>query len=110
MKRLTASNFGRICKMRRNSSCKNAVYLILYQTFNSKSVQYGRDMENQAKTAFQNIMGLTVEQCGLFIDKNISYLAASPDGIVGDNAIIEIKCPYAAKDTSNKYEAVSSGK
>lgn len=35
-------------------------------------------MENQAKTAFQNIMGLTVEQCGLFIDKNISYLAASP--------------------------------
>jgi len=32
------------------------------------------------------------------------------DGIVGDNAIIEIKCPYAAKDTSDKYEAVSSGK
>jgi hypothetical protein len=35
-------------------------------------------MENKAKTTFQNIMGLTMEQCGLFIDKHILYLAASP--------------------------------
>jgi len=30
--------------------------------------------------------------------------------MVGGNVIIEIKCPYAAMDTSDKYEAVSIGK
>lgn len=30
--------------------------------------------------------------------------------MVGDNAIIEIKCLYAAKDTADKYEAVSTGR
>lgn len=35
-------------------------------------------MENQSKTTFENITGLTVERCGLFVDKYISYLAASP--------------------------------
>lgn len=35
-------------------------------------------MENLAKTTFENITGLTLEQCGLFIDKHYSYLAVSP--------------------------------
>jgi len=32
------------------------------------------------------------------------------DGIIDKNTIIEIKCPFAAKDTANKLEAVSTGK
>lgn len=35
-------------------------------------------MENKAKTFFEYITELTVEQCGLFVDKHFSYLAASP--------------------------------
>lgn len=30
----------------------------------------------------------------------------SSDGLVGENAILEIKCPYAAKDTLNAVEVV----
>ena len=31
--------------------------------------------------------------CGLFIRSDY-YLAVTPDGLVGDNAIVEVKCPY----------------
>lgn len=33
-----------------------------------------------------------VEDCGLFIYKPKPFLAASPDGLVGKDACLEIKC------------------
>jgi len=30
------------------------------------------------------------------------------DGVVGDDAILEIKCPYIAKDTNDVTEAVNN--
>jgi len=38
------------------------------------------------------------------------YLHYYLDGIIDNNAIVEIKAPYAAKDTLNINEAVESGK
>lgn len=35
---------------------------------------------------------------GLFVDPTLPYLAASPDGLIGDNSIIEIKCPFSIRD------------
>ena len=36
--------------------------------------------------------------CGLFIRSDY-YLAVTPDGLVGDNAIVEVKCPYTGKNS-----------
>lgn len=36
--RLTSSNFGRICKMRRSTSHKNVVHSVLYSSFNTKYI------------------------------------------------------------------------
>lgn len=41
-----------------------------------------------------------IKLCGLFIDKDLPFLGASPDGLVGDKKIVELKCPYAARDQS----------
>jgi len=30
------------------------------------------------------------------------------DGLVGDHAIVEIKCPYTAKDSENSVDAVNN--
>lgn len=30
------------------------------------------------------------------------------DGLVGDQAIVEIKCPYTAKDSENSIDAVNN--
>jgi hypothetical protein len=39
-----------------------------------------------------------VQPCGMFIDPSIPYLAATPDGLVGDSAVVEVKCPFTGKD------------
>lgn len=46
---------------------------------------------------------IETEPCGLFIDKMLPFLGATPDGVVGDNTIVEIKCPITAYKTSLEY-------
>jgi hypothetical protein len=36
---------------------------------------------------------------GLFVDIETTFLGASPDGLVDLNSIVEIKCPFAARNT-----------
>ncbi|KAJ8704320.1 hypothetical protein PYW08_013044 [Mythimna loreyi] len=39
---------------------------------------------------------LLIEDCGLFVDKEFPFIGATPDGVVGENNIVEVKCPVAA--------------
>lgn len=97
--RITASNFGRVCKMRNTTSTANSVKYILYPSdIKTKALEYGSSNEKHAIKAFENQYGLIVEECGLFVDFEFPYLAASPDGLIGTADIIEVKCPYAARD------------
>jgi len=64
--------------------------------FSSFDMQRGTELEPLAFKKFQEIKDLSfleVETCGFFaIGKNAG---ASPDGLVSDNSILEIKCPKA---------------
>ncbi|KAJ8964170.1 hypothetical protein NQ314_005080 [Rhamnusium bicolor] len=60
------------------------------------STQYGQEHEPFAKRQFEEELKLKVDECGFFIDPEDFFLGASPDGLVGSDAIIEIKCPKAA--------------
>jgi len=51
-----------------------------------------------AKKDFELKLGLEVLPAGLFIDEIINFLACSPDGLIGYKDLLEVKCPYSAKD------------
>ncbi|KAB0805697.1 hypothetical protein PPYR_02667 [Photinus pyralis] len=48
----------------------------------------------------QEVTGLDVQTCGLFLHKDYPYLTASPDGLVADNGLLEVKCPASAAKLS----------
>jgi len=102
--RLTASNFGRVAKMRSTTSCQNIVKSILYpeKLDHIEGIRYGKDHEKFALAELNRILsdsGQRVEECGLFVDTDKSFLAASPDGLVGTEAVVEVKCPLKCADS-----------
>lgn len=82
--RLTASNFGKVCKMRRTTSCKNTVHTLLYGTQfqNIKQLEYGKKFESEALIQASNILKKNIDSCGFFVDHEIPFLGASPGIIV----------------------------
>ncbi|KAH7976022.1 hypothetical protein HPB52_008226 [Rhipicephalus sanguineus] len=42
--------------------------------------------------------GTVVQPCGLFVDLEHGFLAASTDGLVGTDRIVEVKCPFRYKE------------
>jgi hypothetical protein len=93
--RLTASNFGLICKRKPYSSCVPVVNKLLYSNVDCAATRYGKTHEDDAILELEKI---TVNKCGLFVDKKIPWLAASPDGLVDDDGIVEVKCPLSGVD------------
>jgi hypothetical protein len=67
-----------------------------------ESLQWGIDNEEKAKQKFEEITDLNISSCGLFVDTEKKILGASPDGLVDLDSIVEIKCPFAARNTDIK--------
>lgn len=67
------------------------------EMFVSNDMQRGIDLEPMAfdfiKQKFEKDF-ISVENCGFFA---VGEMGASPDGLIGDDAILEIKCPKQAK-------------
>lgn len=99
---ITSSNFGRIFKTK---SAKSRISLAKYlqvdkDLSNIPSVKYGIENETRAIKIYENMMNCKVQKSGLRVHKDISFLATSPDGLVGDDGIVEVKCPIQAKTVS----------
>lgn len=64
--------------------------------FTSSAMQRGTDMEPIARAAYESLTGEIVDEVGLIDHPSIPMSAASPDGLVGVDGLIEIKVPNSA--------------
>ena len=70
-------------------------------TFTSAAMQHGTETEPQARAMYELESGLTVEEVGFVDHPALDWSGASPDGLVGDTGLVEIKCPQPAKHIKN---------
>lgn len=63
------------------------------ETPTTKAMQWGIDQEPYAITAYENETGNFVISTGLIDHPSIGNCGASPDGLVGKDGQIEVKCP-----------------
>lgn len=73
---------------------------------NNKSVQWGNDAEPLARAAFEADTGLLVQEVGFINHPTLLMAGASPDGLISDDSILEIKCP----NSSTHFSYLKDGK
>lgn len=64
--------------------------------FTNAAMQWGTEKEPEARSAYEFRTDATVEQVGFIPHPKIAMSGASPDGTVGDDGLLEIKCPNTA--------------
>jgi putative phage-type endonuclease len=74
--------------------------------FSNAAMQWGTDKEPEARRAYVFRADVAVEEVGFIVHPRITGSGASPDGLVGDDGMVEIKCP----NTATHLDTLSSGK
>ncbi len=64
--------------------------------FSSAAMQWGTETEPQARNAYEIMTGEDVLEDGFVAHPTIKGFGASPDGLVGSDGLVEIKCPNSA--------------
>lgn len=60
-------------------------------TFKSGAMEHGNEFEDEARSVYELETGNKVNQIGFY--EYSDYVGVSPDGLIGDDGLIEIKCP-----------------
>lgn len=77
---------------------------LVQPSFKNEAMQWGTDTEPFARACYEQVTGYEVEQVG-FVEVD-DYVGVSPDGLVGEEGCVEIKCP----NTATHIGYIESGK
>jgi putative phage-type endonuclease len=64
--------------------------------YSNAAMQWGTETEPMARAAYEGVIGELVVETGFIPHNVITMAGASPDGFVGDDGLVEIKCPMTA--------------
>jgi len=102
--KVTASRVADVlAKTKTGVSASRANYLIelalqrvtgvIEPSFMNDAMQWGKDNEQTARTAFEVAHNVFVDQVAFVDHPTIKDFGCSPDGVIGDS-LLELKCPY----------------
>lgn len=106
--KVTASRIGDILATIRNgnwaASRKNYAAQLITERLTGKDpepytneyIEWGIAQEAPAREAYTKATGTAVEEVGFVNHPTIAYAGASPDGLIGEDGLLEIKCPTTA--------------
>jgi putative phage-type endonuclease len=80
-------------------------------SFSNAAMVWGTNTEPMARAAYEALEGVLVEETGFVSHPTIAMSGASPDGLVLEDGLVEIKCPNTAthietlldKEVPSKY-------
>ncbi len=83
------------------------------ESYTNAAMQHGTETEPEARSAYEFYQGVAVEQVAFVPHPKIEQAGCSPDGLLGSDGLVEIKCPNTAthletllgKSVPGKYEA-----
>jgi putative phage-type endonuclease len=81
------------------------------ESYTNDAMQWGIDNEAQARVAYEIASNCFVDQIAFVEHPTIKWFGASPDGLVNEDGLVEIKCPnssthweyFKAKAPPKKY-------
>jgi putative phage-type endonuclease len=66
------------------------------ESYSNSAMQWGTDQEPFARAAYEAAKDVLVDEVGFVVHPTIAMAGASPDGLVGEFGLVEIKCPNTA--------------
>lgn len=97
--RISSSHFGKICKATdRRDKDKLAFQIMRQEEINSAPVCHGIKNEPIAVKKIEELKNITTSKCGTFISLTHPFLCSSPDRIIDNETVMEVKCPFTARD------------
>lgn len=63
------------------------------ESFTNAAMEWGTATEPQARIAYEAQADVFVEQVPFVLHPTIEWFGCSPDGLIGDKGLLEIKCP-----------------
>lgn len=57
------------------------------------AMRWGIEHESEARGCYEDETGNIVMACGLALHDTIEFFGASPDGLIGHDGLLEVKCP-----------------
>lgn len=66
------------------------------ESFSNAAMAWGTDTEPMARDAYSESALVVVNEVGFVAHPTIEMSGASPDGLIGDSGLVEIKCPNSA--------------
>lgn len=107
---VTASAFSKVitpAKGDKSTSAKSYMYELIAEKLGATNESYsnewterGHELEDMARSTFEFVTDLKVDLAGM-IKTDCGKIGCSPDGLIGEDGGLEIKCPKAS--THVKY-------